>query len=182
MEWFDIVDESGEPTGETIERRNAHELGVRHRTAHVWLIRKKEQNFQLLLQKRCQSKDSFPGCYDISSAGHIPAGCGFIESALRELQEELGIVAQEKELLFMGQRSVDFVQNFHGRPFHDNEISRIYALWLDQEADAFRIQPEEIDRVDWFDLEQCIRMKETQQPPNCFPLAEILLLREKLGI
>ena len=32
---------------------------------------------------RCQAKDSFPGCYDISSAGHIPAGIAdFVESAL----------------------------------------------------------------------------------------------------
>ena len=182
MELFDIVDEHGEPTGETVERTRAHALGIRHRTAHLWLLRQKDGGVQLLLQKRCMEKDSFPGCYDISSAGHIPAGCGFEESALRELHEELGVDVPADALLFVGQRSSEFTTEFHGRPFHDNEVSRIYALWLGLEADEFRVQPEEIDRVDWFSVEDCIRMKQTQQPRNCFPLAEVLLLREKLGI
>ena len=92
-EYFDIVDENGNPTGETIERKEAHRKGILHRTAHVWIARRRNDRVELLLQKRCQDKDSFPGCYDISSAGHIPAGADYIESALRELKEELGIDA-----------------------------------------------------------------------------------------
>ena len=36
MEIFDIVDENGNPTGQTIERSLAHTNGVRHRTVHIW--------------------------------------------------------------------------------------------------------------------------------------------------
>ena len=36
-------------------------------------------------------KESFPGMYDTSSAGHIPAGEEPLPSALRELSEELGM-------------------------------------------------------------------------------------------
>lgn len=89
-EIFDIVDENGEPTGKTVPRSEAHRNGIRHRTAHVWLWRPAKGGFEILLQKRSDDKDSFPGCYDISSAGHIPAGCDYITSALRELKEELG--------------------------------------------------------------------------------------------
>ena len=35
MEYIDIVDEQGIPTGETIERSIAHSKGIRHRTAHI---------------------------------------------------------------------------------------------------------------------------------------------------
>ena len=52
MEYFDIVDENGDPTGETVERSFAHQNGIRHRTAHVWLFRKENGNVQILLQKR----------------------------------------------------------------------------------------------------------------------------------
>ena len=89
MEILDVVDETGAPTGETVERTEAHREGVRHRTAHVWIARNRNGRIQLLLQKRCMQKDSFPGCYDISSAGHIPAGEEYIPSAIRELKEEL---------------------------------------------------------------------------------------------
>ena len=74
MEFFDIVDEKGIPTGETIERTQAHKKGVRHRTAHIWIVREQNGKAQLLLQKRSAEKDSFPGRFDTSSAGHIRRG------------------------------------------------------------------------------------------------------------
>ena len=88
-EILDIVDEQGRPTGQTVPRTVAHAEGIRHRTSHVWIVRRHAGRIEVLLQMRCQAKDSFPGCYDISSAGHIPAGCDYVESALRELREEL---------------------------------------------------------------------------------------------
>ena len=98
MEIFDIVDAQGNPTGERVERNRAHTEGIRHRTAHIWVLREREGRYQVLLQKRSQNKDSFPGRYDTSSAGHIQAGDGVLESAVRELGEELGIHAQPEEL------------------------------------------------------------------------------------
>ena len=102
MEIFDIVDEKGIPTGETIERTQAHEKGVRHRTAHIWIVREQDGKAQLLLQKRSAEKDSFPGRFDTSSAGHIQAGDEPEESAIRELHEELGIRAAKEDLTFAG--------------------------------------------------------------------------------
>ena len=67
MEYFDIVDEQGNPTGQTVERKQAHRNNILHRTAHVWIVRRRGNSIQILLQKRCMEKDSFPGCYDISS-------------------------------------------------------------------------------------------------------------------
>ena len=94
-EFLDIVDENSQPTGERIDRENAHAEGIWHRTAHVWIARKKKGKIEILLQKRAEHKSSFPGCYDISSAGHIPAGIDFVKSGLRELQEELSIIISE---------------------------------------------------------------------------------------
>ena len=74
------MDEDGVPTGETISRDDAHTDGILHRTAHVWVIRKTDRGYDILLQKRSEEKDSFPGLYDTSSAGHIPAGDEPLES------------------------------------------------------------------------------------------------------
>ena len=38
-EFFDIVDEAGQPTGKIISRVEAHQKGTLHRTAHVWLVK-----------------------------------------------------------------------------------------------------------------------------------------------
>lgn len=59
MELLDIVDENGIPTGKTIERKIAHSEGIRHRTAHVWIIRKTDNGAEVLLQKRAMGKVHF---------------------------------------------------------------------------------------------------------------------------
>ena len=79
MEFLDIRDKNGNPTGEVKERSLVHADGDIHGTSHVWIVRKNEKgSYDLLLQKRSENKDAFPGCYDISSAGHLPAGQDYL--------------------------------------------------------------------------------------------------------
>ena len=181
MELLDIVDENGTPTGQTIDREEAHRLGIRHRTSHVWLARKHDGKIQVLLQKRSRNKDSYPGCYDISSAGHIPAGQGFVESALRELREELGIEAKAEELICCGRRRFEFRDVFHGREFRDAQVSNVYLLWRDMEASRFRIQKSELESVMWMDLDRCFEMVRTTKLPNCIYIEELEMIASRLG-
>lgn len=175
-EFLDIVDETGQPTGEIVDRETAHAKGVLHRTSHVWLARKKNGKIQILLQKRAKHKSSFPGCYDISSAGHIPAGDRYEISALRELKEELGVKAEEKDLIYCGDRKVIWDDVFFGKPFHDRQISRVFLLWLDREESEFTIQEEEVDSVLWMDFEQCYAGVQNGLFQNCIVLEELQML------
>lgn len=175
-EVFDIIDQKGKPTGEIVERNVAHANGIWHRTSHVWLLRFKDNKLQILLQKRTMSKDSFPGCYDISSAGHIPAGVDFVSSALRELQEELGITARPEELILCGDRKIITDDVFHGKPFHDRQYSRVFVLWCDKDVSEFFLQPEEIDSVKWLDFNACLEAVKTNAIPHCIDVEELLLV------
>lgn len=179
MEILDIVDEHGQPTGQTADRETAHALGLPHRTAHVWLVRRHAGRIQVLLQKRCQQKDAFPGCYDISSAGHIPAGVDYIPSALRELREELGVTLREDDLVFCADRLVTHDGEFHGKPFHNRQYSRVFCAWCPLEESAFTLQKEEIEQVRWMDLEECISAVEENRFPNCISTEELFFVREK---
>ena len=127
MEYLDIVDEKGFPTGEVISRDIAHRDGILHRTAHVWVVRKSSSGYDILLQKRSEDKESFPGLYDTSSAGHIPSGVKPLPSALRELQEELGIIAEPDQLHYAGTFRIQYEEEFHGQMFRDNEVTRVYV-------------------------------------------------------
>lgn len=180
MELLDIVDEQGIPTGETIERTLAHEQGILHRTSHVWIMREKKGRIQVLLQKRSEEKDSYPGCYDISSAGHIPAGVDFLPSAIRELEEELGLSVPQEVLVYCGQRRFQFQQIFHGKPFHDNQVSNIYLLWLDKEPEEFLLQKEEVSAVRWFDFLDCIQQVEKNTIPHCIFMEELNMLAKAI--
>ena len=176
MERLDIVDENGLPTGATVSREEAHAKGIPHRTSHVWLLRFRDGKPQVLLQKRCAQKDSWPGCYDISSAGHIPAGVDFVPSALRELREELGVNAMARELIFCGNRRIQADGIFHGQPFHDRQYSRVFALVWDR--DDFTVQREEIDSVRWMDLKECLQAVEEGTILNCIYPEELHMVEK----
>lgn len=180
MEYFDIVDDNGIPTGEVSERKQVHREGLQHRTSHVWIVRCKEGRIQILLQKRCADKDSFPGCYDISSAGHIPAGVDFVPSALRELKEELGVDIEADQLIDCGLFNKIVDEVFHGEEFHDRQVSRVFLLKLDMEVEEFTVQKEEIDEVRWFDYEECKKAVRENLIPNCIFLDELELLEEHI--
>ncbi|MCR5210407.1 MAG: NUDIX domain-containing protein [Lachnospiraceae bacterium] len=177
MELLDIVDENGQPTGGTVERTKAHAEGIRHRTSHVWLVRKRNGHVEVLLQKRSDNKDSFPGCFDISSAGHIPAGVDFIPSAVRELKEELGIDISGDELILCGNRDVAWDTEFYGKPFRDRQYSRIFALWCDKDESEFVLQEEEVSGVMWMDLDEAIKAVEAGTIRHCIYTEELMMVR-----
>ena len=176
-ELLDVVDERGIPTGEVVSREEAHRCGIRHRTAHVWIVRIRGGRLQILLQKRSENKDSYPGCYDISSAGHIPAGVEYVDSAVRELREELGVCALPEELVYCGQRQIRFEEMFHGELFRDKQVSNIYMLWLDRDENDFVIQEEELSCVKWFDYEACVRAVRENTIPHCIYVEELEMVR-----
>lgn len=180
MEYFDIVDENGEPTGEKVSRETAHREGIRHRTAHVWIVRKKDRGYDILLQKRSMDKDSFPGLYDTSSAGHIPAGDEPLDSALRELKEELGIQAEASQLAYAGMFHGQYAKEFHGRIFRDNEIVRVYVYQEPVDINQLSLQKSELDEVRWFCLDEVWNEIQHSRERFCMPKAGLSILGKYL--
>lgn len=174
---FDVVDENGEPTGEVVSREAAHKDGIRHRTAHIWVLRKNEGKTQILLQKRSMQKDSFPGKYDTSSAGHIQAGDEVLPSALRELSEELGIHASGEQLRYVDKFRILFQKEFHGKLFRDNEISFVFAYTEPVDIEQLALQKEEVESVAWFDLEDTFWSCMRRDSRFCIPMDGLRLIR-----
>ncbi len=182
MELLDIVDQNAQPIGLTIDRDTAHAEGIRHRTSHVWILRRRGGCVEILLQKRSKTKDSFPGCYDISSAGHIPAGMDFVPSALRELKEELGLDAQPAELHYCGQRRFFNHKIFHDRPFLDNQISNVYVLWKDVRPEDLTLQECEVESVRWMDFFDCMKQVRSKSLPSCIVPEELDIVAVGAGL
>lgn len=173
MEYLDVVDETGEPVGERVERAEAHARGILHRTSHVWVVRRRGDAVEVLLQLRAAAKESYPGRYDVSSAGHIPAGSDFIGSALRELREELGFDVAAEELIPCGVRRIHRREIFSGRLFVDNQVSRVFLLWRDVDESEVRFQRSELDGVRWMRLDECLEAVRQGSIPTCIDLEEL---------
>lgn len=182
MEYIDIVDEQGNPTGERVERSIAHSQGIRHRTAHIWIVRKVNGRYQVLMQKRAINKESFPGMFDTSSAGHIQAGDEPLESALRELHEELGIQAEPQQMEFAGNFHISYEKEFHGKMFRDNEIAFVYIYSQPVDETELILQKEEVETVEWFDLEEAYEKSKNHDPRFCAPTGGMGIVMKKLAV
>jgi len=156
-ELIDILTPEGNPTGKTALKSEAHKNGWFHATVHIWLFTKDEK---ILLQKRALTKKVFPGLWDISVAGHIEAGEEILDSAKREVFEEIGLVLNENELFKIGTR---IHQVSHENGIQDNEHHHIFMAELKVDLKTLTIQEEEVAGLHLFDLSI---LKETKKVKN----------------
>lgn len=179
LELFDVLTEDGNPTGLVRERALVHRYGDPHATAHVWVVRyTKEGRPELLLQKRSQTKDSFPGCYDISSAGHVQAGGNCLDTAVRELKEELGIDAEPASLQFAGVHTAKVETEFYGKPFCNFEISNVYLYKEAVDVENLVLQESEVESVCWMDLEELKQRIKEGTISHCLFEDELAMLED----
>lgn len=98
-EILDVVDADNNVIGQAT-RREIHDRGLMHRSVHIFVI---NPEGRLYIQKRAANKESFPGAHDSSAAGHVNAGEGYHECAVREIEEELGLTASQIEMFQVGE-------------------------------------------------------------------------------
>jgi isopentenyl-diphosphate delta-isomerase type 1 len=135
-EIFDVCNERDEVIGQNT-RGEVHRLGLRHRAVHVLVFNSRGEVF---LQKRSMTKDTFPGSWDSSASGHLDAGEDYDACAVREMREELGIVAERPLERLFKIRACDETGQEH---------VWVYRYQCDG---PFCLHPEEIESGDWFSV------------------------------
>ena len=149
MEKVDVLTSKGQPTGRTVFRCTAHSKGLWHRSVHIWI---KNRKGELLLQQRSLTKQTHPGLWDISAAGHISAGDSSRSTAIREIWEELGISIDNNALrfLFTLRRQYRSPDNM----IKDNEISDVYLYTVPVDEAEIKPNPEEVIGVAYYPINQ----------------------------
>ena len=117
-EFFDIVNEQNEVIGQE-KRHIVHQTGLWHRGVHVFLF---TPDRRLLIQKRSQTRDKFPGTLDCSVSEHLKPGESYLSAAIRGLREELGV--EDIHLT----RLIQFKMNYGP---NDNEFSEVFEGTFD---------------------------------------------------
>ncbi|MBK1856394.1 ribosomal RNA small subunit methyltransferase A [Verrucomicrobiaceae bacterium 5K15] len=135
-ELFDVVDEHDEvlkqETRDTVHREN-----LLHRAVHMFVFNKRKE---LFLQKRSRLKDVHPGVWDSSAAGHLNAGEDYEPTAVRELEEELGI--QDAEVQEVARIA----------PSEQTGWEHI-RLYLCRHDGAMRFPCSEVESGEWFSMD-----------------------------
>lgn len=150
MEIVDKFNNKRQPLNKTSERYERID-GEYKLSMHVWIQNDKGE---FLIQKRSPSKKVFPNFWSITGGG-VDSGESTLDTVFRECKEELGIIAEEKnlELILSFKRKADFVD--------------IYLLKHNIELKDIIMQEEEVTDVKWVSINEIKSMIENNEfAPN----------------
>ena len=149
---FDPYTDRPSSTGTYSTRGHVHKNGIWHCSVHIWIFNPNTSS--ILLQKRSLAKDTFPGRWDISSAGHVEAGTSLLDTVKAELAEELGMdenVVSEDEL------KLAFVIPAEQLKLGGcNAYEHVYFLTRDWSTDQFALGEAEVSAVAWMPVREVI--------------------------
>lgn len=134
MEFFDVYDNTGKPTGQTMVRGDALPQGCYRMVAGVLCM---HTDGTVLLMKRHPAKPTHPGLYEASASGSVLAGETAQQAARRELYEETGIRCGELTQIYQAQ--------------DENRLFRYYVAVVDCHKDSIVLQPGETVAYLWAD-------------------------------
>ena len=149
-EYIDILNEDGKKMGETCLKSEAHKKGLLHASTHIWIFNTKKE---VIIQKRAPNKDTFPNLWDVSVAGHISAGEQPVISAIREVEEEIGLQLSENDLHFIGTSKKKIKHHSH---LVDYELHHIYICENNFDFHSLKIQKEEVSEIKKISLDTLI--------------------------
>lgn len=158
MEYLDILDENGNKIGVTKSRKDAHRDGDWHKTAFIFVV---NDNGEIILQKRSQKKETNPNKWTASASGHISAGDTDIEGAIRELEEEIGIKADEESLKYLFTVKEEHIEEENNLKVR--HISDVYLLFKNIELSELKLQEEEVSDVKYIHYKEFEKMLVNQK-------------------
>ena len=159
MELRDLYDENKELTGETIYKGQDVPKGRYYITVVVFIQNSKNE---FLIQKRVKKKDGKWA----TTGGHPVSGETSKQGIITEIKEELGVdIVKENIKLFKTIKTED-------------DFVDIYYLKEDIDIKKIKIQKEEVEEVQWFDLEETYQQCRQHRDKFCVPLGGLQLVRE----
>ena len=141
-----MKDDQNEVVGQE-KRQVVHQTGLWHRGVHIFLF---TSDRRLLIQKRSQTRDKFPGTLDCSVSEHLKPGESYMDAAIRGLREELGIEGIQLT------RLIQFRMNYGP---NDNEFSEIFEGTFDAGI-PITIDSHEVDEIAFRTLPELEEMRD----------------------
>lgn len=139
-----IVDEQDNPIGNA-SKQEAWRKGLKFRIVRITVI---DENGRMLIQKRSEKMELYPGRWDNSAAGHVDVGEDYYKAALRELKEELGIEGYDLE----------DVGYYYDESINDWRIMKrfthAYRIVLHENISKLSLQEEEVASTKWMKISE----------------------------
>jgi len=148
-ELWELVDREKKKTGVIHERGKVEFIpeGMYHLVVEIWT---KDASGKILVTKRHPNKKF--GSLLEGTCGSVIKGEDSIDGAIRELHEETGILAERKNMKYLGD------------VFGKSNITDVYLCVLDDENPKLKLQKEEVVDAKFVTFEEFENMKDSVVP------------------
>ena len=148
-EKFDVLNEWGEFTGKIASREECHKRGLWHRAVYAFII---DDNKNVLLQKRSNTKKLWPNMWDVTVGGHVDSGEFGRQALIREVKEELWIKIKDDNIKYLvSSTSINEQGDIINK--HYNEC---YLITKNIDISDIKVQ-EEVSEVKYFSKEELLK-------------------------
>ena len=147
MEYLDIYDDNGIPTGRTIVRGDKNAKLDKNEHIAVAVIFLENDNNEFLIQKASQEK----GSYYSSTGGHVCSGETPLSTIKREVEEEIGINIDNDQI------------EEYGFLDYDMPLRYIYYLKKNIDLKDVHVQKEEVEYVKYMSVTEILELIDTKQ-------------------
>jgi isopentenyl-diphosphate Delta-isomerase len=137
-EKVDILDEQGQPTGKKTTLTESNEQGLWHAGVHIGLY---TADRRVLLQQRRKTIMFYPGLWDLGVGGAVDAGENIYDAALREVNEEIGVLAHNLQPV------TRWKYNHHVPHYGMHVKIFLYAFIAEIDPTYFTLRQEEVQDI-----------------------------------
>ena len=163
VELVDIVDEQDVVVA-VVPRSVMRRERLRHRSVFIVVT---SSSGDILVHRRSDTKDIWPGRVDIAVGGVLLSGETYEQGAKREIAEELGIDSMEIEVFDHGL----------ARPYEDDDVSLLGRCFIMKHDGPFAFRDGEVADAWWVSVDDLADLARDQHvlPDSCALLLDRLL-------
>lgn len=147
-ELFKVYTKEGVETGKIATKTEVHQKGLWHKTVHIWIVTPEKK---ILMQKRARTKaqDAYKWA---NHGGHLGVEESSLSGVLREVQEEIGILLDEKHVQSLG--VYPHSGAFKNGTFIENELTELFIAEQSISLDTLTLDANEVEQVRLFTLSE----------------------------
>lgn len=136
-----IYSEEGELTGSKTRREvHTEPLLYWHGVTQIWIFNK---NQEMLCSKRSDTVEGNPSKWQTYVGGHVKAGNTFEDTAIQEVDEEIGLKVDKERLVFIDDSRYEPAKH----------ISKTYLVLFDPAKDIISFNDGEVSEIKWINLD-----------------------------